>query len=48
MSKEKKIQWAEHVEKVEPGYRSKPVATYVFGKRTFYKPKRPNDGIRKG
>ena len=48
MSKEKKIQWAEHVEKVDPGYRSKPVVTYMFGKRTFYKPKRPSNGIRKG
>ena len=49
MSKEKKIQWAEHVEKADPGYRSKPVATYVFnkGERTFYKAKRSNNGTRK-
>ena len=39
-----------HVEKVEPGYRSKPVVTYVFdqGRRVFHKGKRPNNGIRKG
>ena len=50
MSKETRVQWMEYIEKIDPGYRTKPVVTYVFnsGKRTFHKAKRPNNGIRKG
>jgi hypothetical protein len=49
-TKEKRVQWMEHLEKVDPGYRKRPVVTYVFdqGKRVFHKAKRPNNGIRKG
>ena len=39
----------EHVEKADPGRRSRPVTTYVFndGKRIFHKAKRPSSGVRK-
>ena len=49
MTKEKRVQWLEHVEKVDPGYRSKPVVTYVFdqGRRVFHKGKRKAGGTRK-
>ena len=48
-SKEKRIQWMEHVEKADPGRRSRPVTTYVFnnGERVFHKAKRSNGRTRK-
>jgi len=48
-TKEKRVQWLEHVEKVDPHFRSRPVVTYVFndGQRVFHKAKRPNSGVRK-
>ena len=48
-SKEKRIPWTEYVEKTDPGYRSRPVVSYVFddGKRVFYKGKRKAGGTRK-
>ena len=49
MSKEKRIQWMEYVDKTDPERRTKPVVTYVFndGERIFHKEKRPSSGVRK-
>ena len=48
-SKEKRIQWMEHVEKADPERRSRPVTTYIFnnGERVFHKAKRSNGRTRK-
>jgi hypothetical protein len=50
MTKEKKIHWAELVDKADPTIRTRPIVTYVFnnGERIFHKAKRKNSGNRKG
>jgi hypothetical protein len=47
--KEKRVQWIEHVDKVDPQRRTRPVVTYIFndGERVFHKAKRSNGRTRK-